>query len=84
MSKEQIILIRESLIQSVVSDAVTFGIPAFLAYLNHAFLGNAVVYQVLIFCVFFLSVLARLGNSRQIFKSRKEAIQYLESLSDLG
>lgn len=74
----KLIYVRESAIQSIVSDCVSFGTPAMLAYLNYAYLGNATAYQILICFVFFVFSLASAKKKAATFYTIEDAIAHLQ------
>jgi len=80
----KLIYVRESAIQSIISDVISFGIPALLAYLNYAYLGNAVTYQILICFVFFISACAGGKKKAATFYTVDDAIAHLQKEAHNG
>lgn len=77
--KKEIIYSRESLAASIISDTVTFGVLALLAWLNYAYLGNSWMYQAIIAFVFFAITISHSSSMVKRFNSRKELLDYLNS-----
>lgn len=76
-TQKEIIYFRESWIGSVISDCVTFAIPAILAWANYAFLGNAWLFQLTIVIIFFILTASKGSKKAKIFHSKKELLEYL-------
>jgi len=77
MEKElKIIILRESLIQSVITDAFTFGFLIFTTWFNYAFIGGS-QYVYAIILVMFIMFLMQTSRVKK-FYSKKDAIKYIE------
>lgn len=74
----EIFYVRESALQSAISDTITFGIPALMAWGNYQFLGNSHVFQWAIVIIFFLSAVSKSSGKVKIFPTKKALMDYLE------
>lgn len=63
--KEKIVIIRETTVQSIISDIVTFGTILFSFWFNYKFIGGNDALDALLFIVFFLTGTAHLKNYKR-------------------
>lgn len=75
--KTEIIFLRESFIQSLMSDIVTFGSLAGMFYFNYRFLGDSVVIQIIIGVMLLVTSFSRSNKQIKRFDSREDLINYL-------
>lgn len=75
---KEIIIIKESLIESICKDLFTFGWLIFCYIFNYQYLGNSTVISITISICFFLFVFSR-GLSKKSL-SIDEAIKKLEAM----
>lgn len=75
---KEVIFFRESWIGSIVSDTVTFSIPAALAWANYQYLGNSGIFQFAIVIIFFITASAKGSGKCKRFHSKKELLEYLQ------
>jgi len=75
---KEVIIINESLIESIGKDLFTFGSLIFCYIFNYQYLGNSTVISITISICFFFFVLGR-GLTRKSF-SIDEAIKKLEAM----
>ena len=77
------VILRESVLGSVVKDAVTFAMFAGIMYFNHAYLaGNGWLDAIFVICI--LLWLASLNSSRVFKGTAQDAIKWLEDKENVG
>lgn len=74
---KEIIFLRESFIQSLLSDIVTFGSLAGMLLFNYYFLGNSGIVQVIIGIMLLVTSISRSNKQIKRFNSKQEIIDYL-------
>ena len=74
---QKIIVIHETIIESIIKDAVTFLMFAGLMYFNHKALSGATVIDVLFIFLVIIFIQAK-GNPRLFYGTPQEAIKFLE------
>nr|DAI35904.1 MAG TPA: hypothetical protein [Caudoviricetes sp.] len=78
---QKIIVIHETIIESIIKDAVTFLMFASLLYFNHKVLaGSTVVDALFIFMV--IAFIQAKGSKKFCFCTPKEAIKFLKEQYD--
>lgn len=79
--KLEIIVIRESFIQSLLSDASTFGFLVGGVAINNAWLGGTMFLNIVLGVMLFATLLARLlRKGKDYRKSPDEAIAYIQKI----
>ena len=73
----QYIVIRESILQSIITDTFTFGVLLALWFVNHCVLGGSGTVDLCIWISVVLSALAK-ATSQQKKMTAAEAIEYLQ------
>lgn len=80
-NKERIfIVIREGLVQSILSDLTTFGLMLSVVAIDTFYIGGSTFYKVFFAILFTIYLLGRASNLKNTFRSKKEAIEYIEGL----
>ena len=75
---KQYIVIRETLLKSIVSDLFTFASLGSLFYFNYKFMGNSwIVDLFVIFSYFILASSVIKMNHKDFFTDRKKASEYI-------
>lgn len=75
---KQYIVIRETLLKSIVSDVFTFTSIGLLFYFNYKFMGNSwIVDLFIIFAYFILVSSVTKMNHQYFFTDRKKAAEYI-------
>lgn len=75
--KTKIIYFRESLLQSILADATSFGFLLVSYYLNYRFIGGNNFVDVILFIIFFTFTLGRSTKKGREFTSYKEMLKYI-------
>lgn len=78
MADLKIIVVREGLIRSIVSDTVTFGFLISLMFLNVWYWGGHWYVTFFIMFLWLFSVMGRSMKMRREFRTNAEAIKYLQ------
>ena len=78
--EKEYIFLKETLIQSILSDLITISTLCFAIWFSHK-QGNSNFWNIV--CFLFLGIfvcysLERSGKKRKVFKSRKEIYEYLQ------
>lgn len=77
MEKITITVYTESLVQSLVADFGTFVMLGAMFYVNAKYI-NSGFFVGIIMVMFALKTIAYIGNRKNVFTSRKEAIKFLQ------
>lgn len=75
MSKEKVIVVRETNFQSYVADAFTFASMCAAFWFNYKFIGGNDAFDVLLFISFFLFAIGRTKDVRRAIRESKEELQ---------
>ncbi|GJM01928.1 MAG: hypothetical protein DHS20C08_04290 [Rhodomicrobium sp.] len=75
-----IIIMRESFAQSVVSDLTTFGIMIAAIAIDTFYIGGSTFYKVFFAVMFTIYLLGKASNLKNSFHTKKDAIEYIEGL----
>jgi len=79
-TETKIVIIKESLLQSILSDVVVFGILVGSLSISHLLVGSAFLDSILI--VLLISFGLNVINKNNTYGTVEEAIKYLEGLRD--
>lgn len=79
MKKKEIIYFRESLIQSVLSDIVSFGFIIGGLLFNKFVLSGKWYIDIFFMLLFLILSLSKVNSKKQTFTSKEELLKYLES-----
>lgn len=77
--KKEIVIYRESLWQSIVSDIFTFGILVGSFAVNQYFIGSGLLAGFLLI-LFFVFVIGKTTARKNVFTDKKKAIDHINSL----
>lgn len=78
---QKIIVIHETIIESIIKDAITFLMFASLMYFNHKVLSGATVIDALFIFLVIIFIQAK-GNPRLFYGTPQEAVKFLEEKYD--
>ena len=81
-NRDTVIVMDESVFDSIAKDIVTFGMFAGLLWLNHAYLSGSVLVDAMFIIIVILFLTGRASRSVHKFYSKQEAISYLEGALD--
>lgn len=77
---KEIILYRESLIQSIISDAVSLGAMGFLLFANHRWFGDHSAVGIFLAISAFLFTCGKLAIKKRTFTSKEALLKHIETL----
>ena len=78
--KSDLVILRETPIQSIIADVFTFGCIGFLLYANHRWLGDHALVAVLLAVMAIISASAKGPIIKNTFTSKDDAIKHIQSL----
>jgi len=80
--EENIVIIKEGIIGSIITDFVSFGVLAAMLWINFAYLGNQWLITLFILTIWFLEMMMRSKDLHNLhrFKSVDEALLFLNEL----
>ena len=78
--KKEIIYYRESAIQSVIADAMSFVFLGLLFVFNHFVLDDSKVSAVVFFIVFILFTLGKANIRKHIYTDKEKLIEHLKGV----
>ena len=78
MEQSNYVIIKEGLLNSIISDIVSFGSMALMFWFNYNYLGNSLLIKVLIVFLLFVVMVTRARKNVNRFKTKEDAIKYLE------
>lgn len=81
MKKTEIILMRESFMESAASDAVTCGFLAGSVWFNESYCNGSVFMNAVILTLFLMFMFSRRKSKDRTFFSYEEAIMFLHAQS---
>jgi hypothetical protein len=76
----KIIFYRESLLQSLLSDIITYGFLLFSVWFNIHFCGNSYFLNAILLIMFLLLIIGSGNNKKKTFFSTNEVRKYLDML----
>jgi len=74
----KIILLKESLIESILADIITFGFIVVVFFINYKFINSNNFVDVLLLFMFFVFVTSK-GKAKK-FYSNEDAVKYIKEL----
>ena len=75
---KEIIIFKESLLQSILSDIFTFAVIVFGVWFNVHYCGNSYFLNGVLLCCWLIAVFSKANSKAKKFYSPKDAIAYLE------